>query len=196
MGTTAQMVQFVRNNSFGILFSYIGQPMATHLPFIIEESPGRLPILRGHFAKANPHWRRLWETEVLVVFSGPHSYISPTWYQRAPAVPTWNYAAVHIRGRCTMLTDTSELHILLTQMMHFYEPDAAVDDFPDSGFYAKMAQAVVGFNIEITQMDGALKMSQNRSVEDVQGVMQQLRRSPRQVDHEVAELMDRELHHR
>ena len=82
METTAQMVQFVRNNSFGILFSDIGQPMATHLPFIIEESPGRLPILRGHFAKANPHWRRLWETEVLVVFSGPHSYISPTWYQK------------------------------------------------------------------------------------------------------------------
>ena len=95
-----------------------------------------------------------------------------------------------------MLTDTSELHILLAQMMRFYEPDAAVDDFPDSGFYAKMAQAVVGFNIEITQMDGALKMSQNRSAEDVQGVMQQLRRSPRQVDHEVADLMDRQLDHR
>ena len=76
--------------------------LATHLPLLIQEDP---LVLKGHLARANPHWRFLEDADSLVVFSGPHAYVSPAWYQTHPSVPTWNYAAVHAHGRARMGAD-------------------------------------------------------------------------------------------
>src|SRR4051794_27392492 len=83
---------FIERNSFGLLVSLVkGVPFATHLPFLLERNSGPDGSLVGHMARANPHWQELEAQTVLVVFSGPHAYISPTWYEAENVVPTWNY---------------------------------------------------------------------------------------------------------
>lgn len=94
---------FITEHSFGVLIS--PDLTATHLPFMYENDGNNLGCLFGHFAKANTHWQLADKQRVLVIFSGPHAYISPNWYNSKPAVPTWNYAAVHCYGVLTLLDD-------------------------------------------------------------------------------------------
>src|SRR5688500_13870647 len=104
----AKLFEFIRANSFGILFSqHQGQAWATHLPFLLEAEGEKL-VLWGHFARANPHWQEI-EGEILVVFPGPHAYISPAWYESPNVVPTWNYVAVHAYGTLTLIHETDRL---------------------------------------------------------------------------------------
>src|ERR687890_349960 len=92
---------FVRRYSFGTLVSQVeGEPFATHIPFLLDGGRGPNGTLRAHVARANPHWRGLrGDTTALVMFQGPHAYVSPSWYATPVAVPTWNYSAVHAYGR-------------------------------------------------------------------------------------------------
>lgn len=87
------IADLINHFGFGLLISPTLE--ATHLPLLYEAADDGQEYLYGHIAKANGHWQQLDGQQVLVVFSGPHSYISPTWYANSPAVPTWNYAAVH-----------------------------------------------------------------------------------------------------
>ena len=97
---------FIRDNGFGILFSHQGSgPVASHLPFILSEEPDGQDFLLGHMARANDHWRHADGNEVMVVFHGPHAYVSPTWYGEPDTVPTWNYAVVHVYGAFEALHD-------------------------------------------------------------------------------------------
>ncbi|MCL5677544.1 MAG: FMN-binding negative transcriptional regulator [Firmicutes bacterium] len=184
------MFRLIRQNGFGILFSQVkGHPFATHLPFVVNEAGGEKGSLSGHLAKANPHWRELDGAEVLVVFQGPHAYISPSWYAEKQAVPTWNYVAVHVYGQCRIVQDERELRTLLSEMTRFYEPDSPLADHLDEEFYVKMANAIVGFEIRITAMEGKAKLSQNRSADTIRGVIDGLSKSPECLDVEVAKLM-------
>lgn len=110
--------QFIRDNSFALLVSTgeNGIPLATHLPIeLLPGSDGQLQLV-GHLAKANPHSKLLGHnTPALAVFSGPHSYISSSWYDHAN-VPTWNYLSVHVTGRTTLLTEDQTLDFLRTQV--------------------------------------------------------------------------------
>lgn len=91
--------EFIKSYSFGTLFSDTeGGLQASHLPFLLDEKMGTQGVLAGHMAKANSHWQSLSGQEVLVVFQGPHVYISPAWYEEPETVPTWNYVAVHVYG--------------------------------------------------------------------------------------------------
>ncbi|MGH8738911.1 MAG: FMN-binding negative transcriptional regulator, partial [Burkholderiales bacterium] len=95
----AELIGFMRAHSFCLLVTGAGGELtASHLPCLLEERGERLTLVM-HMARANPQWQSFFEDDVLVVFSGPHAYVSPRWYERAPAVPTWNYAAVHAYGR-------------------------------------------------------------------------------------------------
>src|ERR1700759_3803266 len=94
----ATLHDFIERYSFGLLVSQVdGQPFGTHLPFLLDRSAPHGTLI-GHMARANPHWQSLREQPALVVFAGPHAYISPTWYEAANVVPTWNYTAVHVSG--------------------------------------------------------------------------------------------------
>jgi len=94
----ATLVAFMRAHSFATLVSVVdGTPFATHLPLVISEESGQI-LLVGHLAKANPHWRALTASDSLVIFQGPHAYISPSLYEKRESVPTWNYIAVHAYG--------------------------------------------------------------------------------------------------
>src|SRR3954469_15609634 len=100
---------FIEQHSFGLLVSQVdGLPFASHLPFLLDRTAGPHGTLIGHMARANPQWRTLAGQMALVVFSGPHAYVSPTWYEAANTVPTWNYAAVHATGRAEVVEGRDE----------------------------------------------------------------------------------------
>ena len=105
-----KLFAFMHANSFGILFSHTGEePMASHLPFMIDEKVGGQGLIYGHMAKANRQWRYADGQQVMVVFHGPHAYVSPTWYQEDNVVPTWDYVAVHAIGIFKALEGRSDI---------------------------------------------------------------------------------------
>ena len=108
---------FLRQNEFATLVAYDGQrPAASHLLMEIVEQGGNV-LVNGHMSKANPLWKTFGQNpEVLVIFHGPHTYISPTWYNHVN-VPTWNYQAVHLYGRPRAVTDLAELHAMLSRLV-------------------------------------------------------------------------------
>ncbi len=167
------LLDLVRNNNFGVLVSTRGQmPYASHIPFLVEHSETEGVILRGHVARANPHWENFAKGQSLAIFRGSHSYISPTWYQTT-GVPTWNYTAVHITGAVTLVEDTSQLIDIVHQLSAIHEadnPNPWVPEYPDS-----MLSAIVGFELRADTVEGKIKMSQNRSAEDRSSVIQALR---------------------
>lgn len=176
MDDAAEITPFIQQNSFGILFAPVeGRPFATHLPFLLDTVEGEKGRLLTHFARANPHWRALDGAEVLVVFAGPHAYISPSWYVEQQAVPTWNYVAVHVYGTCRIMQEDTELQALLARTVQYYEPASPLLDHLHEELYTKMAKGVVGVEISITAIEGKAKLSQNRLPESVQGVINSLR---------------------
>src|SRR5205807_1335826 len=95
---------FIERHSFGMLVSSVdGAPFATHLPFLLDRDGGPHGTLIGHMARANPHWREAAGQTGLAIFSGPHAYVSPSWYEAEQVVPTWNYTAVHASGRIQVI---------------------------------------------------------------------------------------------
>ena len=143
---------------------------ATHLPLIVKDA-GEHGILEGHFAKANPHWQALAGRETLVVFAGPHSYVSPTLYTEPLSVPTWNYIAVHARGTLALVEDDADKEALLADLITAHEPSYLHHwrGMPE-GFRRTMLAGIVGFRIPIARIEGKFKLSQNRALEERRNV--------------------------
>lgn len=162
----------IEANNFGTLISTRDdRPFATHLPFIYDPDHQRL---LAHMARANPHWRQLQQAEAdtLVVFQGPHAYVSPSLYSDS-GVPTWNYAVVHIYGRFRVLesaSDHREVMETLTAQHESRRTEPWQADF-DSSMVQQMMRATVAFEIEISEVQGKFKLSQNRSTTDRENVI-------------------------
>lgn len=166
---------FISDHGFAALIS--ADLSATHLPFIYESEEGDFGCLYGHFARTNPHWKEAENQRVMIIFNGPHSYISPTWYRTQPAVPTWNYAAVHCYGVLTLLNE-QENEQAMNQLVAKYEPellDATKIMPPD--YQSRLRQAVVGFKIVLDDIHAKEKLGQHRKVDDQEGVFSALRDS-------------------
>lgn len=170
----AALEDFIDAYGFATLVSIRGgTPFATHVPLLLDRSSG---TLLGHFAKANPHWEAFDSgVESLAIFTGPHAYISPSWYASAPAVPTWNYTAVHVYGVPRLLT-AERTRDVVDRLVQKYEgsrsspwPNVMPDDFRD-----RLLAAIVGFEMPIARIEGKFKLSQNRSSEDRAGTLQAL----------------------
>lgn len=177
-------------NPFGMLVTTAdGEPFVSHLPFLLlHDRDGARPRLLGHLARANPQWRHFAPgREVLAVFQGPHAYVSPGWYTSPGGVPTWNYAVVHLRGVPRVVEDAAELEALLEAMTRAHEGTRQSDPIPE--YKAKLLEMVVGFEIEVSDIQAKFKLSQNRPAEDRRRVMQALERSGHQSDAAVARLM-------
>jgi transcriptional regulator len=168
----AVLFEAMRANSFAILFGPLtaqddAHPAtATHLPLVIKDE-GEHGVIEGHFARANPHWSLLDGRETLVVFSGPHSYVSPSLYTERQSVPTWNYIAVHASGTLATIHDEVAKHALLRDLIQSNEP-AYLEQWlslPEH-FRHGMLTGIVGFRILITRIEGKFKISQNRSEAD------------------------------
>jgi len=168
----------MRANSFATLISqHDGAPYASHVPMLLQADAGPHGTLVGHMARANPQWRDFDSSqEVLTIFQGPHAYVSPSWYETELSVPTWNYAVVHAYGMPRVIADHAELYDILKTTVAMYE--APFDqpwpfDLPED-FVDKMMQAIVGFSIPITCLEGKYKLSQNRPLADQQRVVEAL----------------------
>ena len=185
----------MRHNSFATLVTAPdGVPFATHLPVMLQAEPKPFGTLRGHVARANPQWQHFAEDrEVLMVFSGPHGYISPTWYDTHPSVPTWNYAVVHAYGIPRLLPD-AQLQSLLVEMTEVYEAGRSTPWKPEFSpdYWTAMLRAIVGFELTITRLEGKRKLSQNRSEDDRSQVMEALQHSALPEDAALAEIMRQE----
>jgi transcriptional regulator len=168
----ALLIEAMRAYSFAILFGTQGgsapdaSPVATHLPLVVKDE-GEYGLLEGHFARANPHWKSLAGKETLVVFSGPHSYVSPSLYAEPLSVPTWNYIAVHAYGTLSLVEDEPGKDTLLAGLINAHEPAYAEKwrAMPD-GFRRSMLAGIVGFRIPIARIEGKFKLSQNRPEAD------------------------------
>ncbi|WLD57688.1 FMN-binding negative transcriptional regulator [Salinispirillum sp. LH 10-3-1] len=162
---------------------------ATHQPLVLHREEGKLGTLYGHFARGNPHWENLDGQDALVIFSGPHAYISPTWYAAKPNVPTWNYAAVHVTGRVSLLNAEQTLAVV-EDTVRQYEPDLLAERTVITDAYRdKLLPAIVGFRLEITQLEGKQKLGQQRSTADQRGVFAALSGSKRLDDQALAAYM-------
>jgi transcriptional regulator len=170
-----------------------GAPFATHLPILVDERRGPLGTLRGHVARANPHWRHLAAGRpTLVVFSGAHAYVSPSWYATHPAVPTWNYVAVHASGTGALVEDAEQVRTLLADLVHVYEapgPEAWSFEALPADYVAGMQRGIVAFEIPIARLEGKAKLSQNRDAVDRGRTREALAASDDPVARAVAALM-------
>jgi len=166
----------MRANPFAILVSSTDDgPFATHLPLAIHEREDQV-ILRGHVAKANPHWRYLQEqTRALTIFHGPHAYISPKNYATRENVPTWNYGAVHVYGEARVFSEHAELLTLLHELVPMFEPAYAEQWASlNEEYRRRMLSHIVGFEITVSQIEAKFKLSQNRTKEEQANVIESL----------------------
>lgn len=192
----ATLAAFMRRHSFATLVTHDGSmPQATHLPVILEDDPGPNGTLVMHMARSNPQWRHFEDgREALVIFTGPHAYVSPAWYATAPAVPTWNYTVVHAYGTPRLVSDPVRFSRMLDELVDFHEstrdqpwPGILPEEFRDG-----LMKAIVGIEIPISRIEGKFKLSQNRPG-DAARVIERLAVSQDQTDRELAEMMHREL---
>lgn len=189
-----QLHGLMREYNFATLVTqHDGAPFATHLPFMLDAERGPHGTLLAHMARANPQWRDFAAGgEALVIFQGPHAYISPSWYEVHPSVPTWNYAVVHAYGIPRPVEDHDTLYRMLEALVDTHEAGFAQPwrmELPDD-YMDKMMRAVVGFEIEITRLEGKLKLSQNRSEHDQRRVAETLGASADPLSVDVAAMME------
>ena len=173
--------RLIRENSFGLLISQGPEgPMATHVPFLLETGgPHGLGRLTCHLARENPQWRGITEAgSVLAVFSGPHAYVTPSWYTDRRAVPTWNYVAVHARGRAIPMHDPVGLRRLVDALAAAHEagrPAPWSSTEIATPAIDRLLGEIVGIEIAVERLEGKRKLSQNRSAADRAGVIAGLR---------------------
>ena len=156
--------------------------IATHIPLVLHADEGEYGVLRGHMARANTQWSESTpQTDALVIFSGPHHYVSPSWYptkqEDERVVPTWNYAVVHAYGALAIHPEPTWLleHLtsLVNQQESSFERPWKVTDAP-ADFIERQMRAIVGIEIPIRRLEGKWKLSQNRSEVDRKGVLRGL----------------------
>lgn len=186
-----EAVQMMKSNPFALLITVDEQrPLATHIPLEIREDEGKI-YATGHIAYGNMQKKTLDQNrDVLLVFQGPHAYISSSWYENEE-VPTWDYLAVHAYGTARVLT-SNELKSALAAMLERYEShreNGRLWDTFQPELLEREMKGIVGFEIEITSIQAAAKMSQNRNNTDYKSIVGELEKSDEQGDIQVAQWM-------
>lgn len=169
-------IAFMRANPFAILISNTQEgPFASHVPLAIHQLTDHV-TLRGHVAKANPHWQYLKsQPEALVIFHGPHAYVSPSNYLTQENVPTWNYGAVHAYGKARVFSEPEQLLPMLHDLISRFEARYAEQWAELSEVYRqRMLSHIVGFEIPVTRIEAKFKLSQNRTKQEQENVIQSL----------------------
>jgi transcriptional regulator len=185
--------EMIEQYSFATLFSqHNGEPYATHLPLILNKFE---QSLYGHFARPNEQWKDVENQQVLVVFQGPHCYISPSWYESMKAVPTWNYVSIHIYGKMEIIEDEKVILDSLHDLVNKYEsPDSPYNlNVLEPNFIAGMSKGIVAFRIKVTKMEAKAKLSQNHPVERQERIIKNLENTTNQANIQVASLMKKNL---
>jgi transcriptional regulator len=169
---TAACHQVIVENSFGELVTLdnAGLPFASHLPFLVDPARGANGTLIAHMARANPQWQHFTSGKpALAMFHGPHAYISPAWYATHPAVPTWNYIAVHAYGVPKIVDAPGAMESILGRLVDANEAANGTTWHMDGlteQYLGGMMRAIVAFEIPIDRLEGKAKLSQNRDATD------------------------------
>jgi transcriptional regulator len=186
-----EAIAFMRANPFAILISTTSDgPFATHVPVVIREDSEKV-LIRGHVAKANPHWRYLEEQpDCLMIFHGPHAYVSASNYATRENVPTWNYGAVHAYGRARTFHEPERLLGVLHELIPTFEAAYAEQwNGLDEAYRSRMLTHIVGFEIEVAKIEAKFKLSQNRTKDEQQQVIDSLGKAKNTTVVGTAELM-------
>jgi transcriptional regulator len=190
----------IEQYSFATLVSpSAGGLVASHLPLLVARDSvagarhgvASYGTLVGHMARANPQWREAAGQDVLAIFSGPHAYISPQWYEAERVVPTWNYVAVHVSGRLELIEDPAVAEALLRRTVAHYEaarPQPWTLDEP-AEFVERLTAQIVAFRIPIGRIEGKWKLNQNHPAERRQKVVAALEKQGDENSVEIAHLM-------
>lgn len=161
---TIKSIAFMRAYNFALIISAKDDiPVATHLPFIIEERDKKI-VLISHMSKANEQWKSFVDNEVLVIFNEPHAYISPTLYEKHQNVPTWNYVAVHAYGKVMLINEPEQQYQLLEKMMQQMEP-AYLKQWKtlDLKYKESLRKEITAFEIIVSDLQAKEKLSQNKT---------------------------------
>lgn len=174
----AEILAFMRANDFPLLVTGTGGTLhASHLPVVVQQR-GEDVLLDMHMAKNNPQWREFFDDEVLVVFTGPHSYVSPRWYEQKERVPTWNYAAVHAYGTARIIEDRAAKHAGQERLVATHDPEwlPAFRTLPEQ-YVTEMLEGIVNFEIKVTRLETRWKLSQNRGRREMELIAAELDKS-------------------
>ena len=186
-----EITQFLLENSFGILVNRTnGKLWATHIPLELEQTTDGKSILFGHISKENPQWKSFEsDANVLAIFSGPHSYVSSSWYEKEN-VPTWNYIAVHVYGKIKIIEGDAAINSL-KKLTDKYEKNSKnpvrIEELSEKTM--RQASGIVAFEIEIDTIEAVKKMSQNRNEKDYHNVISELEKTEKANSKEVAAIM-------
>ena len=186
-----EITTFLRNNSFGILVNLMdGQLWATHIPLELEQNESGKKLLCGHISRDNPQWKGFQShADILAIFSGPHSYISSSWYEKEN-VPTWNYIAVHVYGKIKII-EGDDVIASLKRLTDKYEQNSKnpvrLEDLSEKTM--RQVAGIVAFEIEIDRIEAVKKMSQNRNERDYSNIVSELEKTDDAASKEVVAIM-------
>ena len=169
-----KILAFLSQNNFPAIVSFDGEKLiATHTPVEVTEGVAGEITIYSHVSRANPQWKTFGAQEIMLIFQGTHTYISPRWYNHVN-VPTWNYMMVHVYGKVRLLPD-DELLAFLSRLVHAHEKNTSysLEGLPKD-FVQKEIKGVVGFAIDVTRIDAGYKLSQNRNDEDHENIVREL----------------------
>jgi transcriptional regulator len=166
----ASVARLLHDHPFATLVTPgAGEPLISHLPLLHVADREPHGTLLGHFARANPHWREAQRCDSIAVFHGPHAYVSPSWYAEPElAVPTWNYATVHVHGTVEVVDEPAGARSILDALIHRFEAGREVpwELRMDAARRDALVAAIVAFRIRIRHVEAKFKLSQNRPVAD------------------------------
>jgi len=184
-----EIVAFMRANNFALLVTGTGGSLhGSHLPVLVHERDGKLS-LDMHMARNNPQWKEFFDDEVMVVFFGPHAYVSPRWYEEKERVPTWNYAAVHVYGIARVPEDPKAKHENQRRLVAAMDPQWLPSfDALRPDYVKMMLEGIVNFEIEVTRIETRWKLSQNRSRREQELIAAELEKSPDPAERALAAL--------
>ncbi|MDE3196473.1 MAG: FMN-binding negative transcriptional regulator [Acidobacteriota bacterium] len=178
--STLFLQDFMEEFPFADLVTAAPSPRITHLPVFLDRDAGDFGTIHGHISRQNGQQSAFdGEQEAVIVFRGPNRYISPAWYRTSPAVPTWNYAAVHATGRLSPVTDPTALHAMVARLTATFEAREGGTGYEISAlppdYVAGMLSGIVGFEMRIERLEGRFKFGQERPEADRQGILDHLR---------------------
>ena len=192
-----EIKEFIQHNSFATIVSIRkGKPIAAHIPVLLKKIEGDY-YLTGHLAYGNPLWKTFEEVQdILVIFNGPHAYISSSWYEHEN-VPTWNYQAVHVYGKASLIEGIAleqDLTSLLEKYESFRENPVLWDKLSPELLQQEM-KGIKGFKIKVEEVQAAYKLSQNRNASDYANIIKELYKEENPHAEALAEAMKKNRSH-
>jgi len=194
MNDTHEIVNFMKRFGFATIISVQDNiPVATHLPFTVTEKDDEIKLY-SHFAKANSQWKNIEADKVLIIFSEPHAYISPSNYDQFLSVPTWNYIAVHVYGKVKIIEEQNNVLNIVETAIDNYETSYKNqwNQLPQE-FKEKMLKGIVAFEINITEIQAKKKLSQNKTKQEQERIIDTLSKSFNSNEKLIAEYMNKAL---